>query len=158
MRRSRLTFLALKVLSAVAFTMTAYGNPETHGRLAELGSIECFTKPIDIAGVLRRFSDCVSESIRGHVKNVGLPSFLQLLEMEQKTCTLTINHHDQAGTLFIRRGELYDARVGDRSGQDAAMAIIGWLDPTITIEAGCSVTTRAPAMRPTASRSPSSSR
>ncbi|HEY4016891.1 MAG TPA: response regulator [Polyangiaceae bacterium] len=125
------------------FTMTAYGNSETQARLASLGSVECFTKPIDVPGLLRKFSDCVAQSIRGQVKNLGLPSFLQLLEMEQKTCTLTVRFHDQSGTLFMRKGELLDARLGDQSGEEAATTIIGWVDPTITIEAGCSVTERA---------------
>ncbi len=125
------------------FTMTAYGNSETQARLAALGSVECYTKPIDVAGVLRKFSDCVAQSIRGQVKNVGLASFLQLLEMEQKTCTLTVRFNDQSGTLFMRKGELLDARLGDRSGEEAATTIIGWVDSTVTIEAGCSVTERA---------------
>ncbi len=120
-----------------AFTMTAYGNPETQARVASLNSIECFTKPIDIAGVLRRFSDTMAQNIRGHVKNVGLPSFLQLLAMEQKTCTLTIRHDDKTGTLFMRKGELFDARLDGRAGEEAASAIIAWVDSTITIEAGC---------------------
>lgn len=122
------------------FTMTAYGNSETQARLASLGSVECFTKPVDIAGVLRRFSDCVSQSIRGQVKNLGLASFLQLLQMEQKTCTLTVRFCEQVGKLFMRKGELLDARLGDRSGEDAATTIIGWVDSIITIETGCSVT------------------
>jgi DNA-binding response OmpR family regulator len=122
------------------FTMTAFGNSETKARLASLGSVECFTKPLDIAGVLQRFSDCVAQSIRGRVENVGLASFLQLLQMEQKTCTLTVRFQEQVGTLFIRKGELLDARLGKQSGENAATTIIGWVDSTITIETGCSVT------------------
>jgi CheY-like chemotaxis protein len=129
--------------TVAVFTMTAYGNSETQARLASLGSVECFTKPIDVPGLLRKFSDCVAQSIRGQVKNVGLASFLQLLEMEQKTCTLTVRFHDQSGTLFMRKGELLDARLGDLSGEAAATQIIGWVDSSITIEAGCSVTERA---------------
>jgi hypothetical protein len=55
-----------------------------------------------------------SEDVRGHVHNVSLPAFLQLMEMERKTCTLTVHSEGRTGTLFLRRGELLEARAARR--------------------------------------------
>ena len=43
------------------FTMTAYPDAESMERLRDLGSIECFTKPLDVSGVLERLSSAVTE-------------------------------------------------------------------------------------------------
>jgi predicted regulator of Ras-like GTPase activity (Roadblock/LC7/MglB family) len=76
-----------------------------------------------------------TEDVRGHVHNVSLPAFLQLMEMERKTCRLTVHSEGRTGTLFLRRGELLDARLEGLCGSEAAMAILGFTHPGITIEA-----------------------
>lgn len=117
------------------YSMTAY--PTEADRLSELGSIECFTKPLDIPVLLERVSRVLAEGVRGHVRNIGLPSFLQLLEMEQKSCTLTVEATSNVGYLYLDRGTLVDARVGDVGGVTAALEILGWQAPAITILEGC---------------------
>lgn len=123
--------------SLIVFTMTAYGNAETEARLSSLGSIECFTKPIDIASVLDRLDESMSQSIRGHVQNVSLTTFLQLIGLEKKTCTLTVRYNEKTGNLFLRKGELVQAKTGDVTGEPAAIAIIGWPHVSIMIEGVC---------------------
>jgi len=121
------------------FTMTAYGTAETLAQLGSYGSIECFVKPVDIGRVVEHMSDSLSQSIRGHVQNLSLASFLQLVEMERKTCTLKIEHQGNRGTLYVRKGVLIDARCGDASGEDAAITILTWEGPSIAISGTCLV-------------------
>lgn len=116
-----------------AYSMTAFPS-EVTDRLALLGSIECFTKPLDIAVVLERVSKVLAEGARGHVRDIGLPAFLQLLEMEQKSCTLSVVSGSQAGHLYLERGALVDARAPSLRGLDAAWAILSWPAPAITIQ------------------------
>jgi CheY-like chemotaxis protein len=92
------------------FTMSAYGTHDTAERLGSLGAIEYFTKPIDPKLALARLTDTLSQSVRGHVQNVSLASFLQLMEMERKTCNLAITCDDKTGVLVVRKGQLVDAR------------------------------------------------
>jgi DNA-binding response OmpR family regulator len=123
--------------SLIVFTMTAYGNAETEARLSSLGSLECFTKPIDIASVLDRLDESMSQSIRGHVQNVSLTTFLQLIGLEKKTCTLTVRYSEKSGNLFLRKGELVHAKTGELTGESAATTIIGWPHVSIMIEGVC---------------------
>jgi CheY-like chemotaxis protein/predicted regulator of Ras-like GTPase activity (Roadblock/LC7/MglB family) len=124
------------------FTMTAYPDDDAVERLRALGSVECYTKPLDVAVVLERLSITLEQGMRGHVRNISLTSLLQLIEMERKTCTLTVHSEGRTGTLFLRKGELLDARLDELCGAEAAMAILGFEHPGITIEAACLVITR----------------
>ena len=116
-----------------ACAMTAYPDADAVRRLTELKSIECFTKPVDISAFIARMTEALSTGARGHVHNIGLPSFLQLLGMERETCRLTIEAEGSVGHLYLRDGELIDARTGVLEGRAAAVEIIGWRAPAITI-------------------------
>ncbi|MEO8900416.1 MAG: response regulator [Polyangiaceae bacterium] len=115
------------------FTMSGYGSPETAEQVNALGAIEHFPKPVDVKAVLARVTDAVSQSVRGHVHNVSLASFLQLLEMERKTCSLAVACEERSGVLVIRKGELTNAHTDGLHGEDAAIAIIAWPNPSIAI-------------------------
>ncbi|HEX2874538.1 MAG TPA: response regulator [Polyangiaceae bacterium] len=115
------------------FTMSGVGNSETAARSGELGATDHFPKPLDARAVLLRLSETLAQSVRGHVQNVSLASFLQLLEMERKTCTLTITFDDKKGVLVIQKGVLTAAQAGELTGQAAAIAIIAWQSPSILI-------------------------
>lgn len=129
--------------SVLAFAMSAFCDEQAQQRLAALGSIECFAKPLDVDALLARFATSFSEAIQGQVDNVGLASFLQLVELEQKTCTLLVRNEGKVGRLFLRRGELLDAVVGELSGEEAAFVIIGWMTVDLTIEGSCNNTQRS---------------
>jgi len=115
------------------FTMSGYGDADTAARLGGLGASEYFPKPLDARAVLARLTETLAHSVRGHVQNVSLASFLQLLEMERKTCTLNISCDDRSGILIIQKGALVAAQTGAMVGQAAAIEIIAWPSANITI-------------------------
>lgn len=117
-----------------AYAMTAYPDAQASNRLAKLRGIECFTKPLDVPVFLERITDALAAGARGHVQNIGLPSFVQLLAMERETCTLAIEASSgREGQLFMVDGELFDARTGSLEGSAAAVTILAWPSPAITI-------------------------
>lgn len=119
------------------FTMTAYPDGEAMERLRELGSVECYTKPLDVASVLEQLSSTLSQGVRGHVRNIALSSLLQLIEMERKTCTLTVESAGRIGSLYVSEGVLIDARCADAAGEEAAVRITSWISPAVTIINTC---------------------
>jgi CheY-like chemotaxis protein len=127
----------------LAFAMTAYATDDTPERLRLLGGVECFSKPLDVDALTTRVSDGLAQRIRGQVYNVGLASFLQLVELEKKTCTLEVRSDDQQGRLFVRKGELLDAQTRSLSGEPAALEILGWANVSITIDSSCAVAERS---------------
>ncbi|HKU41922.1 MAG TPA: response regulator [Polyangiales bacterium] len=119
------------------FTMTAFPDGESVERLFELGSVECYTKPLDVGSVLERLSASLAQGTRGYVRNISLPSLLQLLGMEKKTCTLTVESEGQSGYLYLSEGELVDARIGEQTGDAVAVRIVGWSGASVTIINTC---------------------
>ncbi|HKP58522.1 MAG TPA: response regulator [Polyangiales bacterium] len=130
------------------FTMTAFPDGDSVERLFELGSVECYTKPLDVGSVLERLSASLAEGTRGHVRNISMPSLLQLLGMERKTCTLTVESEGKTGYLYMSDGELVDARIGEEHGDAVAIRIVGWQGASVTIINTC-VTKQRTVAQPT---------
>ncbi len=64
---------------------------------------------------------------------VSLPSFLQMLEQERKSCTLIVSSEGRTGSFYFEDGELYDAMFEDQLGMAAAHSILLWNNPTFIV-------------------------
>ena len=64
---------------------------------------------------------------------VSLPSFLQMLEQERKSCTLHVNSEGRSGSFYFEDGELVDAVFDEQLGMDAAHSILLWSSPTFKV-------------------------
>jgi CheY-like chemotaxis protein len=115
------------------FTMSAYGTSETEQQVSQLGAYHHFVKPFDDQALVSRLQDAISQSVRGYVHNVSLASFLQLLEMERKSCTLGVVANEHRGVLVVSKGALVSARTAELEGEQAAINIVAWSEPSITI-------------------------
>lgn len=119
--------------------MTALGSAETSDRLGGEGALECLGKPFDIEVLRRKIVDMLAQRVKGRVENISLASFLQLLEMERKTCTLSIASGERRGQLYFRGGKLVGAETGDLDGTDAALEVMAWEHADIEISDVCPV-------------------
>jgi CheY-like chemotaxis protein len=121
--------------------MTALGSDETAARLGTAGSFECLTKPFDVAALKHKIAEMLAGSVKGRVENISLASFLQLLEMERKTCTLAVrSSHPESGRegrLYFRAGRLVGAATAGMTGREAALEIVTWEHVDIEISDGC---------------------
>jgi CheY-like chemotaxis protein len=115
------------------FTMSAYDVNGAAARMSSLGHVDHFSKPLDERALLSRIGETLSQSVHGVVHNVSLASLLQLLEMERKSCRLSVSCDDKCGVLCIDKGALVSAQTADIEGQAAAIAIIAWANPSIAI-------------------------
>ncbi len=75
--------------------------------------------------------------IGGQIHGISLDSFLQMVQVEGKTCTLTVKTADEIGYLYFLKGDLIDAEAGEIKHKEAAALIISWNDPVIEIEEDC---------------------
>jgi len=124
------------------FALLPEDSAELRVRVADLGVIDCMVEPFDATDVLVQLTSGLAETCFGFLHNINLPAFLQLLEIERKTCTLRAESAGRSGRMFISRGEMLDARVDGVSGEAAAFAIIGWLSGNVHVEHGCFVAER----------------
>lgn len=80
-----------------------------------------------------------AEAAGGVMYSVSPTMFLQLMEMEGKTCTIRIvdRDSDEGGILYLRDGQLLDARIGDLRGIDGAYRVFNWDEVDVFFRNDC---------------------
>ena len=122
--------------------MTAYDRPKTRDVVMKSGAAEYLTKPVDGIVLFRHIMKLLKKKEEGGSLNrVSLDTYLQLVEMEEQTCTLRIRSKKgiRSGVLFFRKGQLMDARIGNRKGLEAAYEILSWSGVSLSIENSCPI-------------------
>ncbi|MFZ0450989.1 MAG: response regulator [Desulfatiglandaceae bacterium] len=122
--------------------MTGYSNAEMERLAQRGGAIGYIAKPFKIEDLAKKILTALRrESDGGKLHSVSSGMFLQLIEMEQKTCTIRIQDRDseKRGVLFFREGELMDSRINGLKGLDAAYTIFGWEEVNLSIQNSCPI-------------------
>ena len=120
--------------------MTAFGIPDMEENPKEIGDIQYIEKPIDFDLLVTKILKGLEGHSNGFITGVSLGSFLQVLELDKKTCTLTVRSGRNQGIMFVKNGELMDANSNDLSGVDAAFEIISWKNVEIILTNSCDIT------------------
>jgi len=122
--------------------ITGYSTPEMERLARKGGAVAFVAKPFLIENLARQIVSMLrQEADGGTLHNVTSGVFLQLIEMEQKTCTIRLEEKTfgEKGVLFFVEGELCDARVGERQGEIAAYEIFAWDNVSLAIQNECTV-------------------
>jgi CheY-like chemotaxis protein len=120
--------------------ITGYSTPDMEQLALDGGAVGYIAKPFMLENLARSIMASLRrESEGGTLHSVSSGIFLQLMEMEQKTCTIRLEDKEsgQKGVLFFLDGELLDARVNNLQGRSAAYKIFAWDKVTITIQNVC---------------------
>jgi len=120
--------------------VTAYSTRQMEDLAKKGGAVGYIEKPFMIEDLARKIVTTLrKESEGGTLHGVSSGAFLQLIEMEQKTCTIRIvdRRTKSQGVLFFLEGELLDARVNRHTGLEAAYRIFSWDEVNISIQNSC---------------------
>lgn len=128
-----LAFMSKNHPEIPVIVMTAFGNPEVEERLKNLDFVHYLEKPLDFHELATKIRENLPEDAQGHVHNVILPAFLQLAELEKKSCTLKITSEEKVGYLYFSKGDLVDAETEENRGEQAAFDIVSWDNAAIEI-------------------------
>ncbi|MGD2185518.1 MAG: response regulator [Desulfobacterales bacterium] len=122
--------------------ITGYSTPEMEQLARGGGAVGYIAKPFLIENLARQILTTLrKESEGGTLHNVSSGMFLQLIEMEQKTCTIRLEDKSSGkkGILFFHEGELFDARVNNMQGEAASHEIFSWDAVNLSIQNGCAI-------------------
>ncbi len=117
--------------------MTAFGSSEIEDRLDNMGAFQYIEKPIDFDVLIEKVNEGLAAAEKGHITGVSLASFMQLLSLDKKTCTLNVTSGEHVGTVFFLDGELMNAFTDTLQGQEAALEIACWDPVEIDIQHLC---------------------
>lgn len=109
-----------------AIVMTAFGTPQIETQLKKSGMLRLLEKPVDFDELTQAILKCLDEKYKGGtLTGISLPSFLQLIEMEQNTCLMEVSiPSGEQGLLYFHQGILYDALFKDLKGEEAVYAML----------------------------------
>ena len=107
--------------------------------MEHLGALRILPKPV-MPESLQRHARALLESPKGgSVHGLGLESFLSLLDMERRTCTLTVRSWRRMGSLYIREGRVVQASARRTDGLMAAFEILKWERPDLSFVDTCNI-------------------
>jgi DNA-binding response OmpR family regulator len=110
---------------------------EGESKLGEFGIVDLIKKPFLPEEVVIRIDEMMkNREKKDLIKNLGLPSILQLIEMDKRTGILTLKIGNENGMVFFKDGKVMDIEVKGLSRDEALIAFINSLyeDREVSIE------------------------
>jgi hypothetical protein len=65
-------------------------------------------------------------AFQGSLKELPLPDIIQLVSVSGKTGVFTLRNGSQSGEIFLRKGQIVHAEVGDLAGEEAVYELAIW--------------------------------
>lgn len=117
--------------------MSAFGTPDIEARLRKMDTIQFIEKPVDLPVLEKAIFNGLKAGGKSFIRGITLATFLQLINVEKKNCTLKIAAPQGAAYLFVANGELIDAEYENMKGLAAALEIVSWSDAEIEMDGIC---------------------
>ena len=120
-----LSFMNRNFSNVPCIVLTAHGTPEIKQRIRKdvLQYIEKPIKAHELGHTIRKALNI--ENRNDSIRVISVANYLQIIEIEQKTCFLEIKSGDNPkGLLYFEKGVLYGAAIGKLRGINAALKII----------------------------------
>lgn len=139
---SLLAHLSEKYPDIQVIVQTGHSTPELKKVALERGAAGYIEKPLNAEDLGQKIiTSLKKESEGGTLQAVTLEMFLQLIEMEQKTCTIRVveKKSGKQGALFFKDGDLLDARFSAHRSNSAAYEIFSWGKVALSIQNDCAI-------------------
>ena len=105
-------------------------------QLSAVGPVRTLYKPVSVRVLAAEAREALNESARGSISGISLPSLLQILQWERKSCSVRVSSGANRGRLDFLSGELVNAYSygAQLEGEAAAYEIFAWEDIATQIE------------------------
>lgn len=114
--------------------MSAHGTPKILEKI-QSGILQFIEKPFkadQLATIILNALKTNNDDPGGSLSGISVVSFLQMVEMEQKTCICEVEcPGNPKGFFYFKGGELHHAMFGNLKGEAAAIKLIQLDNPTI---------------------------
>lgn len=122
-----LVYMNSRFPSIPVLVMSAYGTREIQGKFESVGIIGFLDKPVDFDELVKSIDEGLKLTTQsGSMTGFSVGSFLQLIEMEEKTCLLEVAARSKKGLFYFDKGILFDAVCGRLIGEEAAIEMLMW--------------------------------
>jgi CheY-like chemotaxis protein/Tfp pilus assembly protein PilZ len=123
------------------FVMTNNASSMFRTKIKQMASVIHFDQALDISLLTKRIFTELQIDYGGQIRGISLSSFLQMIELERRSCALHITAKGKVGTIYIANGKPIAAKMGLLEGKSAALHILTWENVLIDIDyAPCEIT------------------
>ena len=139
--------------------LTALNTSQDKTSGFDVGADDYLGKPFDLAELMARVKSLlrrahlgsgttslslgrIPDDATGFVTGLTLPSVLQMINLDRKSCQVRVNTGNQIGTLSFLEGDLVAAIVGTNEGEPAAYEILTWQETRMELREGVPAATR----------------
>ncbi|HET8715437.1 MAG TPA: response regulator [Holophagaceae bacterium] len=120
------------------FVLTGVGDLEALEHLLAGSALRIHAKPPEYPVLAEEIRE-LRRRPEGAARGISLPAFLQLLQWEGRTATVTVHAGSSLGRVYLDRGRLIQAEAGDLAGVEAALAMCAWPSPSLEFIEACLV-------------------
>lgn len=129
-----LTQLELEYPATRVIVMTNNASSMFRTKVKRMASAIHFDQALDISLLTKRIFTELQIDYGGQVRGISLSSFLQMMELEGRSCTLLVTAKGKTGTICLNGGKPVVARMGLLTGKPAALHILTWQNVLIDID------------------------
>ena len=122
--------------------MTNNASSMFRSKIRQMSSVIHFDQALDISMLTKRIFTELQIDYGGQLRGITLASFLQMMELEGRSCTLLVTTKGKSGIIHLDRGKPVAARMGLLTGKPAALHILTWQNVLIDIDYAPTVVTQ----------------
>src|SRR5262249_59458224 len=91
----------------------------------------------DMDFLVGRVDRAIRQQRQSLVRGISLMTFLQMLEVDRKTCTVVVSHGGWVGEVHFRDGQLMQARFDGLQGKEALFPILSMPEHSLRVVDKC---------------------
>lgn len=137
-----LSLLGVKYPQIRVIVMTNNSSSMFRTKIKQMPSAVHFDQALDISMLTKRIFTELQIDYGGQIRGITLSSFLQMVELESRSCALQITAKGKLGTIYIVDGKPAAAKMGLLVGKSAALHILTWENVLIDIDYAVGAITR----------------
>lgn len=124
---SLLTYINNHYPQIQCIVMTGHQSPTLEKKLQEDNIFRLLRKPFHFDALTQAILQALDQDVPGGVlKGISVANFLQMIEMEGKTCLFEVRSPAKSkGVFYFQEGILFDAAFRKLKGEEAAIQMIG---------------------------------
>jgi CheY-like chemotaxis protein len=128
-----LSYIQRERLRIRVLVITTNDISQIKQQFSEQNAIIFLQKPFSVPKVVQKIREKLQQKTLGFIAGITLSSFLQVLNLEKKTCSIKVQSAQGVGVLYFANGELINAVCQGLPAEPAAYRILGWDDVQLEI-------------------------
>ncbi|MEO1084327.1 MAG: response regulator, partial [Acidobacteriota bacterium] len=122
-----------KRLPTVVIAMTGYATAQLRAEVMREGAYLLLEKPLDPKGLRDAARRGLEKFRTSENPQLSLPSLLELIELEAKSCEVAVSGDQEGGFLVFQDGRIVHARTQDQEGDAAALDLLSLPWPLVDV-------------------------